>query len=142
MNKSKLSVATMAVFAVAGLLSIILFANGVVMLINPALWYTEVPGVARTGAFNQHFIRDIAILYLIIGSALLGGVLRREYSVMLWGASGLWLSCHAIFHVWEVAVGICGPELLINDFPAVSLPALISVGLTLWAWRNSPSHHH
>jgi hypothetical protein len=138
MNKSTLSLMTMAVLVVAGLLSIIMFANGVFMLINPALWYTEVPGVARTGAFNQHFIRDIGILYAIIGGALLGGALRREFSVMLWGTAGLWLSGHAVFHVWEVAAGICGPELLISDFPAVSLPALICIGLTVWAWRNPP----
>ena len=136
MSKHTVSFSTMAVFAVAGLLSVSMFANGVFMIINPALWYTEVPGVARTGAFNQHFIRDIAILYMIIGGALLGGVLRREFSVMLWGTTALWLSSHAVFHVWEVMAGLCGPETLITDFPAVSLPALISVGLTVWAWRN------
>ncbi|QZP31525.1 hypothetical protein [Pseudomonas sp. DR48] len=136
MSKHTISFATMAVFAVAGLLSISMFANGVFMIVNPALWYTEVPGVARTGAFNQHFIRDIAILYMIIGGALLGGVLRRESSVMLWGTTALWLSGHAVFHVWEVMAGLCGPETLIGDFPAVTLPALISLGLTVWAWRN------
>lgn len=136
MIKNPVSVSTMAVFALAGLLSISMFANGVFMMINPALWYTEVPGVARTGAFNQHFIRDIAILYMIIGGALLGGILRREYSVMLWGTTALWLSGHAVFHVWEVMVGLCGPETLIGDFPAVTLPALITLGLTTWAWRN------
>jgi hypothetical protein len=127
---------TLAVFAVAGLLSISMFANGVFMVINPALWYTEVPGVSTTGAFNQHFIRDIGILYMIIGGALLGGVLRREHRVMLWGTAALWLSGHAIFHVWEVAAGLCGPETLIRDFPGVLLPALISAGLTVWAWRG------
>lgn len=136
MSKHTLSLSTKAVFTVAVVLSISMFANGVFMLINPALWYTQVPGVARTGAFNQHFIRDLAILYMIIGGALLGGVMRREYSVMLWGTTALWLSGHAVFHIWEVMAGLCGPETLIGDFPAVSLPALISLGLTVWAWRN------
>lgn len=135
-RKHAVNLSAAIVFAIAGLSSISLFANGVFMLINPALWYTEVPGVARTGAFNQHFIRDLAMLYMIIGGALLGGVLRREFSVMLWGTAALWLSGHAIFHVWEVMAGICGPETLIGDFPAVTLPALISLGLTVWAWRN------
>jgi hypothetical protein len=136
MSKPTVSLATTAVLSVAGLLSISMFANGVFMLINPALWYTVVPGVARTGAFNQHFIRDIAILYMIIGAALLAGAVRREHSVMLWGAAGLWLSGHAVFHVWEVMAGLCGFETLIGDFPAVTLPALIALGLTAWAWRH------
>lgn len=128
---------TRAVLALAGILSICMFANGVFMLVNPALWYTQVPGVVATGAFNQHFIRDIAMLYMIIGGALLGGVLWREHRVMLWGTAALWLSCHAGFHVWEVMAGLCGPETLVRDFAAVSLPALISAGLTVWAWRGN-----
>jgi len=56
--------------------------------------------------------------------------------VALWGASALWLSGHALFHVWEVAVGICGPSALARDFPAVSLPALIALALATWAWRD------
>ena len=136
MNYHSASSSTHAVFAIAGLLSIILFANGVFMLINPSLWFTQVPGVSATGAFNQHFIRDIGLLYMIIGGALLAGVMRLEHRVMLWGTAALWLSGHAIFHVWEVMAGVCGPEALVRDFPAVSLPALISVGLTVWAMQE------
>ena len=43
---------------------------------------------------------------------------------------------HALFHLWEVAAGICGPSALVRDFPAVSLPALIGAGLTLFALRD------
>jgi hypothetical protein len=35
--------------------------------------------------------------------------------------------------VWEVAVGICSASAIARDFPAVSLPAIFGVGLTLWA---------
>ena len=45
----------------------------------------------------------------------------------------LWLSGHALFHFWEVAVGICGPSDLARDFPAVTFPALIGAALTYWA---------
>ena len=58
---------------------------------------------------------------------------------MLWGVATLWLVAHAIFHFWEVAVGICAPSALARDFLAVTAPALIGVGLTTWAWRNAPS---
>ena len=52
----------------------------------------------------------------------------------MWGAATLWLIAHALFHVWEVAVGICSPSVLVRDFPAVSMPALMGIALTTWAW--------
>jgi hypothetical protein len=48
----------------------------------------------------------------------------------------LWLAGHALFHFWEVAVGICAPSALLRDFPAVTLPAIIGAGLTLWAFHD------
>lgn len=113
--------------------------NGIYMLVSPVGWYFAVPGVITTGPFNQHFLRDIGIIFLFIGAAFLIGARRPEQRVVLWGGATLWLSCHALFHVWEVAVGICGPSALVRDFPAVSLPALIGAGLTLWAVRDRHS---
>jgi hypothetical protein len=55
--------------------------------------------------------------------------------VPFWAAGTIWLSGHALFHFWEVAVGICGASALARDFPAVTLPAIIGAGLTLWAIR-------
>ena len=51
----------------------------------------------------------------------------------------MWLIAHAVFHLWEVAVGICSPSVIVRDFPAVTLPALIGIALTAWAWRSYPS---
>lgn len=110
--------------------------NGLYMLISPVGWYFAVPGVTTTGPFNQHFIRDIGIIFLFIGAAFLIGTFRRETRLVLWGGATLWLACHALFHLWEVAAGICGPSVLLRDFPAVSLPALIGAGLTLFALRD------
>ena len=103
------------------------------MLHSPADWYLAVPGVTTTGPFNQHFIRDIGLIYLFVGTALLVGVFRPQYRILLWTTAALWLSGHALFHFWEVAVGICGPSALVRDFAAVTLPALIGAGLTWWA---------
>jgi hypothetical protein len=111
-------------------------ANGVYMLLAPADWYFAVPGVTSTGPFNQHFLRDIGLIFVLIGVALGAGVVRRGDRVVLWGAAGLWLSGHALFHWWEVAVGICGSDALARDFPAVTLPALITLALAIWAWRD------
>jgi hypothetical protein len=124
------------ILSLAALLGIGLGANGIYMLANPASWYFAVPGVTTTGPFNQHFLRDIGLIFVLTGAAMLAGVVRAEMRVALWGASGLWLAGHALFHIWEVAVGICGPSAIARDFPAVTLPALIALALAIWAWRD------
>ena len=122
--------------ALALILGIGALANGGFMLVSPTGWYFAVPGVTTTGPFNQHFIRDIGIIFLFLGAAFLTGAARPEFRIVLWSAASLWLCCHALFHFWEVAVGICGSSALVRDFPAVTLPALIGVALTLWAIRD------
>lgn len=125
------------IIALAALLGIGLGANGIVMLASPGDWYVAVPGVTTTGPFNQHFIRDIGMIYMGVGIALLMGAARPGPRAWLWGGSAMWLSAHALFHGWEVAVGICGPDALARDFPAVTLPALITTALTAWAIRDA-----
>ncbi|MBB4098667.1 hypothetical protein [Sphingomonas kyeonggiensis] len=120
----------------AMLLGVLGLLNGSYMLISPVGWYFAVPGVTTTGPFNQHFIRDIGIIFLFIGAAFLIGTVRQQMRAVLWGGATLWLACHALFHFWEVAAGICGPSVLLRDFPAVTLPALIGAGLTLFALRD------
>jgi hypothetical protein len=93
--------------------------------------------VTDTGFFNQHFIRDIGIIQLFLGVAFGVGMIRPERRVVLWAAATLWLIAHAVFHLWEVAVGICSPSVILRDFPAVTLPAIIGVALTLWAINRS-----
>lgn len=120
-------VATAAVFGVAA------WANGVFMLAAPMGWYFAVPGVTTTGPFNQHFIRDIGLMFLLVGTFFLAGATQRQHRLILWAAATIWLWGHALFHLWEVAVGICGPSALLRDFPAVSFPAIVSAALTSWA---------
>jgi hypothetical protein len=103
------------------------------MLVSPEHWYVAVPGVTSTGPFNQHFLRDIGLIFVFLGGAFLLGAARPQFRVLLWGAATIWLLGHALFHFWEVAVGICSPSDLVQDFPAVTLPAIIAVALTLWA---------
>lgn len=119
--------------AVAVLLGVAMLANGVFMLVAPENWYLAVPGVTSTGPFNQHFVRDIGLVFLLLGGAFLVGAARPHLRVALWAAPSLWLLGHALFHLWEVAVGICSPSVIPRDFPAVTLPAIIGILLTLWA---------
>lgn len=121
----------------AALLGTAAVANGVYMLVAPESWYFAVPGVTTTGPFNQHFIRDIGLIFLFLGGAFLTGVARPDLRVAFWAAPTIWLAGHALFHFWEVAVGICSASAIPRDFPAVTLPALIGAGLTLWAISSS-----
>jgi hypothetical protein len=111
-------------------------ANGLYMLAAPEAWYGAVPGVTTTGPFNQHFVRDIGLIYLLAGAAYLAGALRPTYRLLLWTVPTLWLTGHALFHLWEVAVGISHHSAMTRDFPAVTLPAVIGLGLTWWAAKD------
>lgn len=121
------------VLSVAILLGIGAIANGIFMLASPANWYFAVPGVTTTGPFNQHFVRDIGLIFMGVGAAFLFGAKRPIYRTVAWGAAAVWLSGHALFHFWEVAVGICSPSDMLRDFPAVTLPALLAVAITVHA---------
>lgn len=112
-------------------------ANGIYMLLAPESWYFSVPGVTTTGPFNQHFVRDIGLIFLLLGAAFLLGAARPEARVVSWGAASIWLAGHALFHFWEVAVGICGPSALARDFPAVTLPAVIGLAITACAMADA-----
>ncbi|MGQ9370730.1 hypothetical protein [Azospirillum sp. ST 5-10] len=118
-----------------------LSANGLFMLVAPALWYDSVPGVTDTGFFNQHFVRDIGLIQLFLGIAFAAGAVWPERRIGLWGVATLWLWAHALFHFWEVAVGICAPSAIPRDFPAVTLPAILGFVLTLWAARDARAGH-
>ena len=120
----------------AAVLGVLALANGLYMLVSPGSWYFAVPGVTTTGPFNQHFLRDIGLIFVLIGAALLAGAIRPALRVPLWTGAAIWLAGHALFHFWEVAVGICGASALARDFPAVTLPALIVAALAFWAARD------
>lgn len=121
----------------AGIFGAGLAGNGILMLNAPEAWYFAVPGVTTTGPFNQHFLRDIGLIFVLIGLSFVYGAVRSGSRVLLWSMGAIWLSGHALFHFWEVAVGICGPEVLPRDFPAVTLPALIALGLSVWSFRHA-----
>ena len=111
-----------ASLGIAMLLGVAMIANGIFMLVSPEGWYLAVPGVTSTGPFNQHFLRDIGLIFLLLGGAFLAGAALPHVRVLLWAAPSIWLTGHALFHFWEVAVGICSSSVIARDFPAVTLP--------------------
>jgi hypothetical protein len=115
-----------------GLLGIGLFVNGLIMLYNPAGWYFAVPTVPATGPFNQHFLRDIGIIYVLVGALYVTGIYKPAQRLWMWGAATTWLALHGFFHLWEIGAGICGPETIVQNGHAVYLPAIIGlVGIIL-----------
>ncbi|MET0403713.1 MAG: hypothetical protein ABW123_14980 [Cystobacter sp.] len=130
---------TTLVLNTARLLGLGLVANSLYMLVSPSSWYLAVPGVITTGPFNQHFLRDIGMIFLLMGAAFLLGAARPAARSLLWGTATFWLCGHALFHLWEVGAGICEPSAIPRDFPAVTLPAIIGVMLSLWSVRDARS---
>ena len=110
--------------------------NGLVMLAVPKTWFWSVDGVPLTGGYNAHFVRDIGMVYVLTGAAMFVGLARPAQRALLWTAAAAWLMSHALFHLWEVAAGICGPEAIARDFLGVTLPGLIATGLALQAARR------
>ncbi len=125
--------------ALLGFNILFLVINGAFMLVAPKAWYELIPGVVGTGFFNAHFVRDIGIIQMFLGVLFVLGVKIGAARFEFWAAATLWLTAHAALHIWEVAVGICGASTLLRDFPAVSLPALIGMTLSVHAWKHRAS---
>lgn len=115
-----------------GIVAVFSILFGLFMLAQPQLWYRAVPTVVFTGPFNQHFIRDIGAAFL--GGGLTLGWALRDLKVRRMGvlAGALWLSLHALVHLYEVATGICGTAVFLRDLPGVfGPPALALIGFAL-----------
>ena len=119
---------------VALILGIGLAANGLIMLAVPAGWYAMVPGVAESGPFNAHFVRDIGVAYLVAGTALAWFALdRAALPAALAGAA--FLALHALVHLWDAAAGREHAHQLIVDLPSVFLPPALAI-LIVWPRRH------
>jgi len=123
--------------AVALLLGFVMVVNATWQLVAPESWYWAIPGVPDRGPFNQHFVRDMGIIYALTGVGLILGALRPHQRFGYWWAPTVWLVGHALLHFWEVLVGICGPASLLEDFAGVTLPALTALVLLVYARRTS-----
>ena len=118
-------------------LGVLAVANGAAMLVDPMGWYWRVPGVPSTGPFNQHFVRDIGLAFTLSGLSFIAGACLPAQRVALWAVASAWLIGHALFHLWEVAAGICSADAIPRDFLGVTLPGLIGLALTLQAVRRA-----
>lgn len=107
-------------------------ANGLWMLAAPLHWFTTVPGVIDSGPFNDHFVRDVGIAYVLSGVAFLqlarGVAGARPYAM----AGVVFLLAHAGIHLAETLAGVRDIPHLLIDLPAVVLLPLAAS----WAARR------
>jgi uncharacterized protein YjeT (DUF2065 family) len=96
-------------------------ANGLFMLLAPAVWYELVPGVSDTGPFNPHFVRDIGCAYLVAGAGLLWFSLDRRARPAAVVAAGF-LALHALVHLGDWATDRESLMQLVIDAPTVLVP--------------------
>ncbi len=107
-------------------------ANGAWMFADPLHWYHELPaGVPDFGAFNAHFVRDIACAFVTVGAALVWAGFAPRYRVPLVSLAALFTAAHALLHVYDTFRGAVDPGHWWLDLPGVYLPAVLLVGLAV-----------
>jgi heme/copper-type cytochrome/quinol oxidase subunit 4 len=104
-------------------------ALGAVMVLAPRTFFDD---IATYGAYNDHYIRDVASFYLALGAVLLVAVARTSWQVPLLAFATVQYVLHVINHLWDV--GDTDPG-WIGPVNVVSL-ALIAVVL-LWMLRGT-----
>lgn len=118
--------------AALALFAAIWLGNGLWMLADPAGWYASVAGVSNTGPYNPHFVRDIGCAYLMLGLLTLGAIRWPSAALPLLGAVTLYLTLHALLHVWDIAAARLPLSHLLIDLPGVFAPPLVAAALAWW----------
>jgi hypothetical protein len=119
---------------VAGLLAVMMGANGAVMMVAGLWWYHAVPGVTQTGPYNPHFVKDIGAAYLVVAGALAWRAVRPLAGQGALVAAAVFLGLHAGIHVVDASCGGHMVHDLGRDFAGVFLPALATAWL---AWPST-----
>ncbi|MBO0753625.1 MAG: hypothetical protein J2P53_16010 [Bradyrhizobiaceae bacterium] len=117
--------------AVAWVAGIVCGINGLAMILAPLDWYGALPGVADTGPFNPHFIRDIGCAYLLAGVALgvAGHGIVRHAAI----PAAAFLVLHAFVHLADFAAGREDFHHLLGDLPGVFVLPVVAVWI---AWSK------
>lgn len=85
--------------------------NAVWMLANPSHWYWNLPAnVPGTGPLNEHLVRDVGAVYLMVGIALAIGVFRRSMRLPAMVLATTFYVLHALVHVVDSSRGLLSPD--------------------------------
>ena len=111
--------------------------NGAWMLLFPLSWYTDLPAaVPNTGPFNQHFVRDLGVVFLLIGFAFGWAALNIDRSRPVHLAITVFFTGHALIHLADIMSGRLPHSHWLIDTPGVFLPALLMILLAVPAVRK------
>lgn len=117
-------------------------ANAFWMLAGPMHWYEELPAaVPDTGPFNPHFVRDIGCAFLAAGVALVWAAVSPRWRYPLVGVATLFLTAHAVLHVYDTAVGNLPHSHWWLDLPGVYLPAALLLAASAMLRRGEAGSH-
>ena len=120
------------------LFALLNLANGLWMLADPSGWYSGIPAaVPDTGPLNEHFVRDIGATFVTLGLALYWAGLRPAFRAPLVGVVALFLSLHALVHVYDTLRGLLPTSHWLIDFPAVYLPTGILIAIFFFFAQGS-----
>ena len=120
------------------ILGIGMSANAIWMLAGPMHWYTDLPAaVPDTGPFNAHFVRDIGCAFLAVGVALLWAAFDSRKRLPLIAVSAVFLSAHAILHIYDTLRGALPGDHWWLDLPGVYAPAIILVVIAIQLARRN-----
>ena len=72
---------------------------GVAMVAAPRTFFDD---VATYGAFNDHYIRDVATFYLALGAVMVMAVAKRSWQTPLLAFATLQYALHVLNHLWDV----------------------------------------
>ena len=106
---------------------------GIWEAISPTSFYR----LARMGPFNEHFIRDLATLYVAFGAGLLVSIWRPSWRVPVLAVATVQYALHFVSHLVDIGKGHPGWVGPVNA-------ALVCVGLCGFAmllvlcWRRGP----
>lgn len=75
-------------------------ALGAFMVVAPETFFRE---AAAYGTLNDHYVRDVATLYLAMGFVQVVAAGRRSWQVPVLSLTLLQYVLHALNHVWDVA---------------------------------------
>jgi lysylphosphatidylglycerol synthetase-like protein (DUF2156 family) len=102
---------------------------GAFMVAAPRTFFEE---VGPFGAYNGHYVRDIASFYLAMGVMLLLAIGRRSWQVPVLLFCVIQYGFHALNHVWDVSDA--DPSWL----GPINLVVILLIGAGLWwLWRQA-----
>lgn len=127
----KTSMRNLIIKSIYNILGGISLGNGLWMLISASTWFNKMPvGAGDTGPLNSHFIHDVGLVYILVGIGAFwcGYKLKKCFEVHI--GITLFMGGHALIHVGEILSGALPTSHWLIDFPLVTFPAIILIGLT------------